>query len=1022
MKVNNKKICFIMCANSELQSQECIRYISQLQIPQGFSVDVKVIWDADSMTSGYNRAMRQSDAKYKVYLHQDVLLLHRGFLEDAISIFQEHSEIGMLGVVGSMGLAEDGCAWSDGCDNRIGELYVDLIDKAFHKVFKKVQEPYERVVVIDGLFMMTQYDIKWNEKDFKGWDFYDCSQSLEFWKAGYEVVVPYTEKPWCLHDNDILHMQDYTKWQVVFQRKYGRYYRNWNPELVQRGKKLLPVKPIIYQIFEPDKTVYSFPYPPLWEDEAEYICYTDCPEIHSKFWKINFEETLDADAIREKMSHYPMAKEIQTDEIQIKSLFEIGKGRQAIAKIPKLSELPQITFDLSKFVPTCDIDGNYVKQGVQEYVDGKYDGHPYLLTLGMPVSNQITTIDRCLSHVKPILDELDAELLIVDTGSTDGTIEVCKEYGARIIEFPWCNNMSAARNQGIYHARGEWYMSLDDDEWFEDVSEIIDFFKSGKYKNFDVASYVQRNYAYSDGSIYSDCFALRLAKLTPEIHFEGRIHDALKYPYEGSRGYQFSSYVHHYGFTMDDTNRKWEKYKRNVEGLLYDIWEYPEDIRFNYQLAQEFLYVKYHELAYLFCFKGLSLGKELDNFFWGRLHATMLMSAVYSSADPEYKYYYELIRNKYDFVPSELAYFSFICTELNYANKESADDMLTYIKDYWKYIKEYDRDPFPSRRLAFVGMDICDSPQRRMDAHVLGYVANSRLKKIIAARKELEQIHYDEIYCKQPEFLFALLTGDVELCEEGTKDFTQSQSELYMLDIMREYIHALEDIELKNTAFKNGATFLRKMSVQKLEIFLATGNFVLTDEAMVGYLDNIFLAEKEAMSLSELYFYSEIVKIQMFKEKNELEHRKLFFQYVELTARFAQGYYSKALLSKEMDSSVAGEVKAACEISYALEEGNSQIERIRHLKRAAVFFPGFKKEIQYLSEQVVQEKNVPAKNNLQPEMEQLAQQLKRNAVQLILAGNPREAEQILMDLKQFCPNDDGIDTLISRCVETSGNN
>lgn len=52
-------------------------------------------------------------------------------------------------------------------------------------------------------------------------------------------------------------------------------------------------------------------------------------------------------------------------------------------------------------------------------------------TIGVPVSNQIETIDRCLSHIKPLLDNLPSELLVVDTGSTDGTIEVCREYGAR---------------------------------------------------------------------------------------------------------------------------------------------------------------------------------------------------------------------------------------------------------------------------------------------------------------------------------------------------------------------------------------------------------------------------------------------------------------------------------------------------------------------------------------------------------------------------------------------------------------
>ena len=46
------------------------------------------------------------------------------------------------------------------------------------------------------------------------------------------------------------------------------------------------------------------------------------------------------------------------------------------------------------------------------------------------VSNQIDTIERCLSHIQPLLDQLPSELLVINTGSTDGTIEICKKYGA----------------------------------------------------------------------------------------------------------------------------------------------------------------------------------------------------------------------------------------------------------------------------------------------------------------------------------------------------------------------------------------------------------------------------------------------------------------------------------------------------------------------------------------------------------------------------------------------------------------
>lgn len=165
-------------------------------------------------------------------------------------------------------------------------------------------------------------------------------------------------------------------------------------------------------------------------------------------------------------------------------------------------------------IPTKDEEGHYIYEKNPVYTGGNYEGREYLLTIGMPVSNQITMIERCLSHIQPLLERLDAELVIADTGSTDGTIEVCRKYGARVIDFPWCNNMSAARNAVLHSARGLWYLSIDDDEWFENTDEIAEFFESGKYKNYNMASYIQRNYMDQTGDDYMDFHAARMVKIT----------------------------------------------------------------------------------------------------------------------------------------------------------------------------------------------------------------------------------------------------------------------------------------------------------------------------------------------------------------------------------------------------------------------------------------------------------------------------------------------------------------------------
>lgn len=83
-----------------------------------------------------------------------------------------------------------------------------------------------------------------------------------------------------------------------------------------------------------------------------------------------------------------------------------------------------------------------------------------LLSLAMIVRNEAHTLARCLESVRDVVDQM----VIVDTGSTDGTIALAKAYGAEVYHFAWCDDFAAARNEALRHACGEWILYLDADE------------------------------------------------------------------------------------------------------------------------------------------------------------------------------------------------------------------------------------------------------------------------------------------------------------------------------------------------------------------------------------------------------------------------------------------------------------------------------------------------------------------------------------------------------------------------------
>ena len=79
------------------------------------------------------------------------------------------------------------------------------------------------VEAIDGLLMATQYDIPWREDLFTHFDFYDVSQSFEMRKAGYQILVPYQEIPWVIHDSGFAKLTYYDEERRKCLKEYPEY-------------------------------------------------------------------------------------------------------------------------------------------------------------------------------------------------------------------------------------------------------------------------------------------------------------------------------------------------------------------------------------------------------------------------------------------------------------------------------------------------------------------------------------------------------------------------------------------------------------------------------------------------------------------------------------------------------------------------------------------------------------------------------------------------------------------------------
>lgn len=209
-----------------------------------------------------------------------------------------------------------------------------------------------------------------------------------------------------------------------------------------------------------------------------------------------------------------------------------------------------------------------------------------LLSISLLASNRKETTRKCLESLKPLRENLSSELIIVDTGCDEEMQQLISEYATKVVKFEWCHDFAKARNVGLKQAKGEWFLFIDDDEWFENVDDIIKFFKSGNYKKYAYANYIQRNYLDAKGMTYTDTWASRMVRLDKEIHFESKIHEYMT-PIRGKCA-AVNSYVHHYGYVYKDREDKMNHFRRNESLLLEMKEEEPDNMRWWVQLAQEY--------------------------------------------------------------------------------------------------------------------------------------------------------------------------------------------------------------------------------------------------------------------------------------------------------------------------------------------------------------------------------------------------------------------------------------------------
>lgn len=417
------------------------------------------------------------------------------------------------------------------------------------------------------------------------------------------------DNPWCVSPPQF-------KQHMLFLKENG--YRAITLEELKQGieqNKECPGKAVVITFDDARKGVYVHAHPllrqlgftatiyvvPQWidgqaipveESYSEFLSWEELKELSTSGWVIGSHTFSHRNLAR--LSEQELQQELDSAEKRIQE--ELGLqirhlsypfGENNVGVLRKIQQRYDTAVTVVKGFDKSS--GRYARQWILNDTSlemfAKLLSRPRL-SLCMIVKNEEEFLPHALASVQGLFDEL----IIVDTGSTDGTKAIASNYGAVLIDFPWTGDFSAARNISLQHATGDWILILDADEVIsiEDQAVIREVIN-----NWQVMGFRMLTKNYSNDSSVSGWVPVASERVTPHpaafqgwysslkvrlfqrhsgILFQGAIHEMVDEAIrtQGGKVASLPVPIHHYGALKKDQKSKLEFYSSLTEKKIAD--------------------------------------------------------------------------------------------------------------------------------------------------------------------------------------------------------------------------------------------------------------------------------------------------------------------------------------------------------------------------------------------------------------------------------------------------------------------
>lgn len=674
------------------------------------------------------------------------------------------------------------------------------------------------------------------------------------------------------------------------------------------------------------------------------------------------------------------------------------------------------------------------------------------LSICMMVKDEERNLHRCLKSLQPLRDKINSELIIVDTGSKDRTVEIAKKYTDRIYFHKWNNNFSDMRNISISYAKGEWIMIIDADEELEDCTLLVGFFDTAVEKTLNTIFMFVKNYAfggtdYKSGIVKSP----RLFRNDGKFRYEGTVHNQ---PIFKEPTGQLDTMLIHYGYIIDDKQTMERKFIRTRDLLINELKKAPDNVYYLFQLGVTYGMHNEYKKALKELEKAYNIVKEkkleLKNYIYvyNQLIDFYIANELYEEAEKigeetividkeNLDAYFNLGKVKLHFKKfdkGENCYNKYLTIRKNLMNTTNINNVyytVTKVDEVYLDLAKlnYNRDKFDESIGNLMNIKTLELVEENYKFIVTVFLKGNRLDKfvqfynenltdakkilkdavIIRLEEELKNFKRD----KDEEVLKKLKTINNEnygLLNEMRVDYLNKNLRENKIEECFERLNFNSILEFYGDIIYYA--FLLEFPMDKILLNITEKNidiyFTYLKQKYVDFLDIINECYSEYYTSTQYYSirFSKIISRYSlaWNESNDEDYRTIFDSYIESGKQFIKIVYSDMVIEDELISDLKNSEEIFFLYMLKAEECKNSNPKLylSYLENALTEMPAAKRGIEALMHEFEENLNMQGKNR---EFESYKATVKNTIKALIENNKLDEASEIIGEYEQIVKDD-----------------